>query len=799
LFKLFFFLMKRFSLLALFIFLTLVSIAQNGSMYGIVASEADQEGLVGVNIIVKGTIHGTISGIHGDYLLTDIPAGKQTIIFSFIGYETFQTEVDVKEGDDLVYNLILKPGSIDLSAITVEARRPFSAASSKAVRDFDLKIKPVRSAQDVLMLVPGLYIAQHAGGGKAEQIFMRGFDADHGTDVGIYVDGLPVNMVTHGHGQGYADLHFVIPEIIDGLTVYKGPYFSRFGNFGTAGSVDITTTDHPDKNLVKLEGGMFNTAKATTILKIPTSGKHQSAYIAGQYFFTDGPVESRQGFQRANIYGKFHTHITQRSELGISVGAFTSAWNASGQIPDRAVKSGQISRWGSVDDLEGGATSRYNISVDYHFLEGYDHDFMVQAFMSKYDFKLFSNFTFWLNDSVNGDMIEQNDHRTIYGIHTIYSFNKYLGNIRSHLKFGGSYRADNIDLSLWKSPDRTRLGAQSESNVHENNMAFWLEEDLVFSPAFKLQMGLRGDYFTYDVIDHLDYPGFPDNGLPHVSGYSQAAILSPKLNLVWTPVRNLDIYLNGGTGFHSNDARDVMIANRIKNIIHRGQNQGASILEIEQDLVNRNLDPDHKNLKTLPRALGSELGTRIAIGNNILVSLAGWYLHMEEELVFIGDEGNTETSGETRRLGADAEIRLQLTNWIWADLDVNLADGRYLAEPDGANYIPLAPRFTSQGGVSILHPVGIEGALRYRYVGDRPANEDNSVVASGHFITSAVLAYRHKGFRIYIQGENLLNVDWNEAQFDTESRLFAEPAPVSELHYTPGIPFSLQAGISYEF
>lgn len=261
----------------------------------------------------------------------------------------------------------------------------------------------------------------------------------------------------------------------------------------------------------------------------------------------------------------------------------------------------------------------------------------------------------------------------------------------------------------------------------------------------------------------------------------------------------MDIYLNGGTGFHSNDARDVMIASRIKEIIHAGQNQGASTLEIEQDLLSRNFDPAHENLKTLPRAAGSELGTRIAIGNNMLVSLAGWYLHMEEELVFIGDEGNTEISGETRRLGADAEMRLQLTNWLWADLDVNLADGRYLNAPEEANYIPLAPRFTSQGGMSFMHPKGIEGALRYRYVGDRPANEDNSVVAPGHFLTNVVLGYRYKGFRVFAQIENLLNVDWNETQFDTESRLFLEPASVSELHYTPGIPFNLQAGISYEF
>jgi hypothetical protein len=306
--------------------------AQDASIRGIITGGDNQEGLVGVNILLKSTVHGTVSGLHGDYILRDIPAGKQTLIFSFIGYERFELPIEFREGEEREYNLILIPGSIDLSVVSVEARQPFSAASSKAIRDFDLKIKPVRSAQDMLLSVPGMYIAQHAGGGKAEQIFMRGFDADHGTDVGISVDGLPVNMVTHGHGQGYADLHFVIPEIIDGMTVFKGPYFSQYGNFGTAGSVAFTTTDHPDHNLVKLEGGMFHTAKATAVLKIPTAGKHQSAYLAGQYFHSDGPFESPQGFNRANIYGKFHTHITPRSELGIGVGAFSSAWDASWKV-----------------------------------------------------------------------------------------------------------------------------------------------------------------------------------------------------------------------------------------------------------------------------------------------------------------------------------------------------------------------------------------------------------------------------------------------------------------------------------
>jgi hypothetical protein len=740
--------------------------AQPASLTGKVYSVESRDGLQGVNVVLKGSGHGTITGLHGEYQLNDIPEGAQTLLFSFIGYETREVRLNFLQGEVETLDLELSPGSIDLSAVTIEARRPFSAASSKAIRDFDLKVRPVRSAQDMLQMAPGLVIAQHAGGGKAEQIFMRGFDADHGTDVGIYVDGMPVNMVTHGHGQGYADLHFIIPEIIDGLEVYKGPYFSRYGNFGTAGSVELSTTDHPESNLVKMEGGMFQTAKATTVLKIPTNGHHQSAYLAGQYYHSNGPLENPQGFQRGNIYGKFHTHLSSNSELGLAVGAFTSAWNASGQIPQRAIDEGQITRWGAIDPLEGGTTGRYNVSVDYHFTEGYEHDFLIRAFMSQYDFKLFSNFTFWLNDPVNGDMIEQTDKRNIQGIQTRYSFFKTIGKLRSFTRVGASFRSDHIKLSLWKSPDRNRMYPFTDHTVAEKNMAFWAEEDLVFSRLFKIQVGLRGDYFTFDVDDHLDGEGGPVSQVPHGSGYAQSAILSPKLNLVLSPHKHLDIFLNSGSGFHSNDARDVILA---------------------------------EGISTLPRALGTELGLRVGGGKPLLLSMAGWYLHLEEELVFVGDEGTTEPSGETRRLGVDVELRMQLAPWIWADLDVNLSDGRYVNEAKGEDFIPLAPRITTQGGINFLSELGWEGALRFRYIGDRPANEVNSVTAEGYFLANLILAYRIHGFRFFIQGENLLNTEWNEAQFDTESRLYYETQSVSEIHFTPGNPFNVQVGVSFEF
>lgn len=775
------------------------SFSQKNSLKGVVTGSDDRDGIVGVNILVKGTIHGTVSGLHGDFLLTDIPNGEQTIIFSFLGYEPVEKKFNFDRRSLDSCSIELVKGSYDLGAVNIEARKPFSAASSKSIRDFDLKIKPKRSAQDILSLVPGLIIAQHAGGGKAEQIFMRGFDADHGTDVGVYVDGIPVNMVSHGHGQGYADLHFIIPEIIDGLSVYKGPYFGQFGNFGTAGSVQLKTTDHPAKNLIKLEGGMFNTSKFTTVLKIPTNASHQSAYIAAQHYKTNGAFERPQNLNRSNIFGKFHTHLTENSELSFGMGAFASAWDASGQIPERAIKSGLITRWGDIDPFEGGVTSRMNFSLDYHFFQGFEHDFVVQTYFTKYDFKLYSDFTFWLNDPIHGDMIEQNDHRTIYGINSNYSINKTLGSVESITKIGSSFRNDRIDVSLWKSPERNRLSVQTDAKINEINSALWAIENLIFSSKFKAQFSLRADYFSFDVVDKLDYYGFEGNNLPHASGYTQAFVVNPKMNLVFSPAKNWDLFMNFGNGFHSNDARDVILAKRINEIIKAGQFNGLSDEEINTELANKNFDIQQKDIKTLPKATGFEIGTKIAVNDFALLSVAGWYLHMNEELVFVGDEGTTEISGETQRIGIDSELRIQLAKWIWADLDLNLANGKYVNEPDGMNHIPLAPKLTSQGGLNFKHKKGFDGAIRFRFVGDRPANESNTVVAKGYFLNNLILGYHLGNFYLNSQIENVFNTQWNEAQFDTESRLKNELNPISEIHFTPGNPLNIQFGISYEF
>ena len=703
--------------------------------------------------------------------------------------ETPQMENDTESTDDVV----------QLEKILVEGDRAYSTASSKSIREFDLNVRPMQTAQDMLQLAPGLVVTQHAGGGKAEQIFLRGFDADHGTDVAISTDGIPVNMVSHGHGQGYADLHYVIPELVESIDLFKGPYFARHGNFSTAGSIMFRTKDYIDENTVKIEGGEFNTQKVTGLFQVPGSSEYQSAYFGAQFYNTDGPVESEQNFQRSNLFGKFHTHLNETNELTFSVNAFSSAWDASGQIPQRAVDSELITRFGTIDDLEGGQTGRQNLNLTYTVIGKNNSQFFIQPYFSRYNFKLFSNFTFFLDDPENGDMIEQTDDRTLLGLNTEYQFEQSIRSMQSTTTFGGGFRSDDIAVSLWHSPNRRRLAQRVDSGIIERNLSLWVQEELVVHSKLRLQLGLRGDYFTFNVEDHLDTLSGASITLPHASGYAQEAMLNPKFNLVYSPLHSTDIFLNFGTGFHSNDARDVVIEQTISDLARVFSRQGLNDAQINERLAQLNFDPEHSGIRTLPRVIGAEIGTRHQFWNRLSIGIAGWWLELDEELVFVGDAGETEISGKSRRIGIDIEGRAQMLSWLWVDIDVNLSSGKFVDEPSDANEIPLAPRITSTGGLTAAHPSGFGANLRYRHIGDRPANEDSSVTAVGHTLVNIGLSYAFGPFKYFATVENLFDVDWNEAQFDTESRLVDETEPVSEIHFTPGNPRNIQAGISYQF
>ena len=752
--------------------------------------------LEGANVLLTETNQGAATNREGAYVISAVSPGRYTLLITRVGFKPVEQTILIPADSTITYNTTLSTASIHLGEILAQADRPYSAASSSTIRAFDLITRPAQSSQDLLQLTPGLITAQHAGGGKAEQIFLRGFDADHGTDVAISVDGMPVNMVSHGHGQGYADLHFLMPEVVETIEVVKGPYDTRFGNLATAGAIGFSTKDHLDHNLIRLEGGRFNTADLTALYQIPIAeGGHQGAYFGGQFYNTDGAVDSPQGFQRFNLFGKFHTHLSEATKLSLSVSGFSSAWDASGQIPVRAIDLGEINRFGSIDDLEGGTTGRQDINMMYSAHKD-NQEFRIQGYATRYHFKLFSNFTFFLEDPVNGDMIEQTDDRRLVGINGMYRFTNTTGRTITTTTLGGGFRADDVMVSLWKSPNRLRQAGLVDANVVERNVSLWVQEEFVFSTHLRLQLGLRGDYFTFNVNDRLE--GIPAE-LPHASGYAQEAILSPKANLVFSPSSFLDLFANVGSGFHSNDARAVVQGRRVSDLLRVYQRQNLTGNEIDEALAAQHLDASQASIGALPRAIGSELGFRLRLADHLNVSAAAWLLDLENEFVYVGDGGFTELSGRSRRYGIDLETRLRITPWLSADTDINLSRGRFIDEPTGNDDIPLAPRLTSTGGLTLLHPGGFEGSLRYVHVGDRPANESASVFARGYTLFNVFAAYPLGDIKLSLALENLFNVEWNEAQFDTESRLFGEASPVSELHFTPGNPRSLRMGIHYSF
>lgn len=624
----------------------------------------------------------------------------------------------------------------------------------------DLKVIPVNSSQEILQKVPGLFIGQHAGGGKAEQLFLRGFDMDHGTDINISVDGMPVNMVSHAHGQGYADLHFVIPETVEKIDFGKGTYYANKGDFTTAGYVSFHTKERLDKSMVGVELGQFNTRRIVSMINVMDNTKaDQDAYIASEYLLTNGPFDTPQNFKRINLFGKYTARFNDNSKVSITASHFTSNWDASGQIPLRLVNDGTISWFGAVDDTEGGKTSRTNLNAA--FFKAIDNDtyFKSNLFYSKYKFELYSNFTFFLRDPINGDQIRQKEDRDIYGLNTEVGKNFHMDDVDVAVQVGLGYRADVIsDLELSGTKHRQitlehmALGDVDQSNIFAYFSGQFDFGKLVIAPGFRLE------HFQFNYRDKLD-TAFNNQ-------YERKTALLPKLNFIYTENERLQFYLKSGVGFHSNDVRVVV---------------------------------KDTNRKTLPLAYGVDLGTIWKPASRFIVNTALWYLFLEQEFVFVGDEAVVEPSGQSRRMGVDLGLRYQLNDWIFFDVDANYAFARSVEEPRGQNYLPLAPNFTSTAGIGLSNWRGFSGSYRYRFMNRRPANEDNSIVADGFMISDVNLNYQYEKFLLGITIQNVFNRKWKETQFVTESRLQHEPESVEEIHFTPGVPFFFRARLVYTF
>jgi hypothetical protein len=624
------------------------------------------------------------------------------------------------------------------------------------ISKIDLKTNPVNSTQELLRIVPGLFIGQHAGGGKAEQIFLRGFDIDHGTDIAINVDGVTVNMVSHGHGQGYADLHFLQPETVDNIDFDKGSYFANKGNLATAGYVDFTTKDRIKHDEIALGIGQFNSQSIRGMFNLFSSDK-ESLYFSGTHLQTDSYFDSPQNFNRTNIFSKY-TLFNETSKLSFSLIHFNSKWNASGQIPQRAVDQGLIGRFGAIDDTEGGNTSRSIINMKHEKQLSENSSFKTNAYASLYDFELYSNFTFFLEDPINGDQIRQKEKRKTFGLNAEFEKRTLIKNTPFNCQLGIGLRQDKVDdIELSHTANRiTTLQNIMLGDVNETNLSSYGNTEFNLDKLI-INAGLRFDYFKFDYYDKLN-PIYSNKAV-------NKGIVSPKLSFLYKYNDKLQLFLKSGKGFHSNDTR--------VNVTNGGR-------------------------KTLPASYGSEVGFIWKPIPKLIFNSAVWYLFLEQEFVYVGDAGIVEPSGKTARKGIDFGLRFQFTDWLFVNADYTYTDAKSTEETDGNDYIPLAPKSTFMGGLSLIKN-HFSGSFKSRYLGDRPANEDYSLTAKGYFVSDLNLNYTFNNFTVGILIENIFNTQWNETQFETESQLKTETSSVTEIHFTPGTPFNFRALLNYKF
>jgi outer membrane receptor for Fe3+-dicitrate len=695
----------------------------------------------------------THSSENGVFVLGNSAVGD-SIRVGLLGYKNITMVLNASNFKSKI-TLVLEEKAFELNEMVIsETLNPVSTISK-----MDIKTNPVNSSQEVLRKVPGLIIGQHAGGGKAEQLFLRGFDIDHGTDISISVDGMPVNMVSHAHGQGYSDLHFLIPETLSKIDFGKGPYYANHGDFTTAGYVDFSTRDYLNESSITVSAGQFNAIRTLGLFKLLENTQNQNAYIATEYLATDGPFESPQNFNRLNLFGKYVSFSPNNDNLSLTLSHFKSRWDASGQIPQREVDNGNISRFGAIDDTEGGYTERSNFNVEFNKHISDNSILKTNAFYTHYAFELYSNFTFYLEDPINGDQIRQKENRQIFGANTVLKKETYIGKVPLIFTSGLSLRHDVVnDIELSKTLNRiTTLQPIKLGDLNQTNMSVFTNAEFEFG-KWRIVPALRLDYFKFLYNDKLQ-PTYKTQN-------ETKTIVNPKLNFYYDASTNLQAYLKSGIGFHSNDARVVV------------SQEGNDIL---------------------PRAYGVDLGTIWKPFPRVILNSALWYLFLEQEFVYVGDAGIVEPSGKTERYGLDFGMRYQLLDWLFFNSDVTLTHARSKEEPSGNNFIPLAPDFTITGGLSVNDLDGFSGSIKYRFINDRPANENNSIVAKGYFVTDFNANYNLKNITLGVIIQNLFNTEWNETQFATESRLKNELQSIEEIHFTPGIPFSISGSLAYKF
>jgi len=613
----------------------------------------------------------------------------------------------------------------------------------------DLERRPKLRAGELVETVPGAIATQHSGGGKANQYFLRGFNLDHGTDFAVSVGGVPVNMPTHGHGQGYADLNFLIPELVERARYRKGPYFAEIGDFSSAGGVDFDLVRSIPEGAVSLTLGSFDFQRALVAGSVSVVGGDLTGAL--EYYHYDGPWDRPDDYERINAYLGFHRGDALR---GWSLAAMGSdgEWLATDQIPRRAVDEGQVDRYGLIDPGPRGRTARYSVSGEVHRGTGSSLS-SLSAYAVNYDFDLFSNFTYFLDDPVNGDEFEQIDNRWIFGLDLDHRWSGHLGAMHHDSALGLDLRYDVIANGLYQTVDLVRTFTTREDDVRQLGGGLWGETWIGLTPELRINLGLRADYYRAEVDAYRDIN----------SGSADAWMLNPKLSIVWRPWSSAELSMNAGSGFHSNDARGATI--RID------PTTGEPVEAV---------DP-------LVRATGFDAGLRIFTPDGYHGTVTAFWLELDSELLFVGDAGITEPSRPSRRIGIEWTNFWQISAYVGIDLDATLTDAEFTDDDPAGDEIPGAIVATVASGFTLDNLGRWSVSLRLRYFSGGPLIEDGSVEWGPTVLVNGMVGFQaSKHLRLAIEGFNLLNRDDDDIAYYYASRLNGEPAEgIEDIHFHP--------------
>lgn len=627
----------------------------------------------------------------------------------------------------------------------------------------DLALRPLLRPGDVLEAIPGMIVTQHSGSGKSNQMFLRGFNLDHGTDFATWVDSMPVNMRTHGHGQGYTDINFLIPETISSLEYVKGPYHAELGDFSSAGGTHIKTFARIPDNLVKLGTGENGYRRVLAIGGINTRGFQLSGALESQNY--DGPWKHiSENVEKLNGLVKLG-QTNHSSSWDVTAMYYDNQWNSADQLPSRAVEQGLIDELGSLDDSLGGKSRRASLSTGYRSTTD-AQDLSLSAYVIDYRMQLWSNFTDLLDNPILGDQFEQLDDRTIWGGDINYQWITGEEN-QIHHRLGGQLRYDNIDkLGLYHTRQRQRLETTRQDRVKEASIGLYYELEWQYSDSWRTVVGVRGDYFHFDVG--------ADNTVN--SGKTSDGIISPKLSLIYTISDVSEAFLSAGRGFHSNDAR------------------GTTIKEdpISGDAVAQ-VDP-------LVASTGAELGLKTVWTKGWNSSLALWYLKLDSELLFVGDAGTTEASRPSKRWGLEFNNHWTINNIWTVEADFAWTDAKFSDDSPEGGDIPGAIPFVASTVLTAQYPNGPFASLRLRHFSGYPIIEDNSEQSDASTIACLAEGWQSNRWKIQFDVLNILDSGDHDIDYFYSSRLPGEPAGgIEDNHYKVFEPRQIRAYVGFSY